>query len=156
MSPTQKFLKWKYFVFVCEFRIIQKCSSGNGKEVSMISKYGKYRHFFWGSTMEIKPHSFFLLSLPSHFVFIYTYIQFFYCRFIWESYVNFSFIELIFVMVKLTYLLTYLLTIWISACKIHILDCECDKLMCVAVCVWNTLFLKVYNLSIISQFRHKI
>ena len=35
------------------------------------------------------------------------YIQFFYCRFIWKSYVNFSFIEFIFVMVKDIYLLTY-------------------------------------------------
>ena len=35
------------------------------------------------------------------------YIQFFYGRFIWKCYVNFSFIEFIFVMVKDTYLLTY-------------------------------------------------
>ena len=45
------------------------------------------------------------------------YIQFFDCRFIWKSYVNFSFIEFIFVMVKDTYLLTYL---WIILhCRIH-------------------------------------
>ena len=46
MPPTQKFLKWEYFVFVCEFRIIEKCNSGKGKEVSTVSKYGKYRYFF--------------------------------------------------------------------------------------------------------------
>ena len=28
-----KFLKWKYFDFVCEFQIIEKYSSGKGKEV---------------------------------------------------------------------------------------------------------------------------
>ena len=60
--------------------------------------------------MEIKPHSFFMLSLPSHlvclFFFILHYNLVFGCKFIWKSYVNFSFIELIFVMVKDTYLLT--------------------------------------------------
>ena len=65
----------------------------------------KNRKFFWGTTMEINPHSFSVLSLPSHLVFIWIYFQFFYCRFIWKSYVKFSFIEFIFVMMKDTYLL---------------------------------------------------
>ena len=59
--------------------------------------------------MEIKPHSFFVLSLPSHFVYFFFisilhYNLVFDCKFIWKSHVNFSFIELIFVMVKDRYL----------------------------------------------------
>ena len=55
--------------------------------------------------MEIKPHSFFVLSLPSHFVYFFFisilhYNLVFDCKCIWKSHVNFSFIELIFVMVK--------------------------------------------------------
>ena len=96
------------------------------------------KRFFWGTTVEIKPHSFFVCVIPAvplriykffHFLFCIT-VQFLDCRFIWKSYVNFSFIEFIFVMVKdtcliaclvaclvacllgclLTYLLTCLLT----------------------------------------------
>ena len=61
--------------------------------------------------MEIKPLSFFVLSLPSHlvcfFISILHYNLVFDCKFIWKSYVNFPFIELIFVIVKDTYLLIY-------------------------------------------------
>ena len=62
--------------------------------------------------MEIKPHNSFVLSLPSHlvcflFISILHYNLVFDCKFIWKSHVNFSFIELIFVMMKDTYLLTY-------------------------------------------------
>ena len=31
-----KVSKMKYFVFVCEFEIIERCSSGKGKEKSVI------------------------------------------------------------------------------------------------------------------------
>ena len=59
--------------------------------------------------MEIKPDSFFVLSLPSHLIYFLFYItvKFFVCRFIWKSYVNFSFTEFIFVMVKDAYLVTF-------------------------------------------------
>ena len=61
--------------------------------------------------MEIKPYSFFVLSLLLHLVYFFFisilhYNLVFGCKFIWKSYVNFSFIELIFVMVKDTHLLT--------------------------------------------------
>ena len=68
---------------------------------------------FWGTTMEIKPRSFFVLSLPSHlvcFFFLISILHYnlaFDCKFIWKSYANFSFIELIFVMVKDTYLMQF-------------------------------------------------
>ena len=45
------------------------------------------------------------------------------CKFIWKSYVNFSFIEFIFVMVKDTYLLTYLTlskVIFLSMCGVSV------------------------------------
>ena len=65
-----KFLKWKYFDFVCEFQIIEKYSSGKGKEVSIIIIFIFQMHKKW----------------------------------------------------------TDWVTIWLSACKIHISDCECGKL----------------------------
>ena len=60
--------------------------------------------------MEIKPHSFFVLTLSSHLVFFFIsishYSLLFNCKFIWKNYVSFSFIEFSFAMVKDTYLLT--------------------------------------------------
>ena len=63
------FLKWKYFVFVSKFQIIEKYSSGKGKEVSMVI---------------------FIFQMHKK----------------WTDWV----------------------TIWISTCKMHILDCEGDML----------------------------
>ena len=74
----------------------------------------KNMKFFWGTTMEIKPHSFFVLSCHRT-SYLCIYIQFFYCRFIWKSYVYFSFIEFIFVMVKDTYLLILVWVLWRSS-----------------------------------------
>ena len=70
--------------------------------------------------MEIKPHSFFCVipaiatRIMFFFISILQYGLVFDCKYIWKSYVNFSFIEFIFVMVKDTYLLTYLLVVGIS------------------------------------------
>ena len=69
------------------------------------------KNFFWGTTME-KSHTVFL-CYPCHrtsnvfLISILHYILVFYCKFIWKSSVNFSFMEFIFVMLKNTYLLTY-------------------------------------------------
>ena len=62
------------------------------------------KNFFWGNSVKIKPNSFFVFSQPSHLVYflfsILHYSSVFDCKFIWKSYVNFSFIEFIFVTVK--------------------------------------------------------
>ena len=62
--------------------------------------------------MEIKPYSFSVLSLPSHLVYMHIFISHYSsvlnCKFIWKSYLNFSFIEFIFLIEKDTNLLTYL------------------------------------------------
>ena len=57
--------------------------------------------------MEINPLSFFVLSLPLRLLCIFT-LQFsFWLQIYLEKYVNFSFAEFIFVMVKDTYLLSF-------------------------------------------------
>ena len=94
-------IKFQLWIF-CVFLLIDILSAPPHKK--------KLKTFFWGTTIEIKPHSFFVLSLPSYLVlslslslYIYIYI---YCRLIWKNYVNFLYIYFIFVMVKDSYWLT--------------------------------------------------
>ena len=74
----------------------------------------KNRNFFLRDHNGNKATAF--LCYPCHCTsYLCIYIQFFYCRFIWKSYVNFSFIEFIFVMVKDTYLLILVWVLWRSS-----------------------------------------
>ena len=87
------------------------------------------KYFFEGPQWK-KNHSAFLCYFCHRTSYIYFFIILHYssvfnCKFIWKSYVNFSFIEFIFVMVKDTYflpsflpsLLTYLLTYLLNFIK---------------------------------------
>ena len=100
--------------------------------------------------MEINPHSFSVLSVPSHLVFKWIYFQFFYCRFIWKSYVKFSFIEFIFMMVKDTYLLTYY---WIEKTSFFLLFWKSDiSLSLTRASGIMGIFFVFKNLLIVDQY----
>ena len=68
-SYQNDFLSNFNFDFFCEFLLIHICFYS-------FPQKQKQKFFFWRTTMEIKPHSFFVLSLPSHLVFMYIYSVF--------------------------------------------------------------------------------
>ena len=85
----------KYFVCFCWFTFVLP-----PKKAFLRDQNGNKATQLFCVIPAIAPRMFFLISIL-HYNLVFD------CKFIWKSYVNFSFIELIFVMVKGTYLLTY-------------------------------------------------
>ena len=54
-------IKFRLWFFLGVFLLIHICSTS-------LPKKTKTKNIFWGITMEIKPHSFFVLSLPLHLI----------------------------------------------------------------------------------------
>ena len=92
-TDMTSFQKSKYFVCFCWVAFVLPT-----KKVLLRGHYGKKVTQLFCVIPAIAPHMFFFIS-------ILYYSLVFDCKFIWKSYVHFSFIEFVFVMVKGTYLL---------------------------------------------------
>ena len=97
--------------------------------------------FFWGNTMEIKPHSFFVLSLQSHLVYIYIYIYIYINIYIYI----YIYIYIFYIYSILHYSSVFWLQIYLKKlckfffCWVHFCDGERYILTCLLACLLASL-----------------